>query len=85
MTQVLSHPDNAAFAFWAALPFVAYFGYHSVSMRRTAVARTDGDLGSPFLVEMKCRFIIQDATEQDRQAAVATAHNVYRKGLEQVR
>lgn len=84
MTQVLSYPDNAAFAFWAALPFVVYCGYHSPQARRASVLKGELDAKSAFMVEQKGRFLLQDATGPGRVEAVSTVQDWYKHAMTQV-
>jgi hypothetical protein len=65
----VTHQENAAFAFWCAVPFVAFVGYYAVHIR-LATVRKATEFTSPLLVEMKVRLTI---SEQGDTPEVLTA------------
>lgn len=65
----VTHQENAAFAFWCAVPFVAFVGYYAVHIRLAAVRKAT-EFGSPLMVEMKVRLTISEQGDAPEVLAV---------------
>ena len=76
-----SSVDNAAFAFWAAVPFVAFAGYHAVNLRLD-VLRKSIDLSSSYILDMKVRLLMLDNGCNDE--SLARADKLYEAALTQL-
>ena len=81
MALKVGQEENAAFAFWSALPFVAFVGYYLVHIRAAALDKVV-EFSSPFIAEMKVRLLLQE--EGEGPEVIAKIDKLYEAAMTQL-